>query len=297
MASEPADPETPTPAGEDGYESAEIVRDADGRQYHLGLAPPDVSQTCILVGDPARAKKVASRFDDVRFQTQSREYVTFTGTYRGEPLTVMSTGIGCDNTEIAVIEYCQLVERPTFIRVGSSGALDPALELGDLVISTGAVKLEGTTRFFVPEGYPAVAHHEVILALAESAHRQGVRHTLGLTASAGGFYGAQGRSVPGFPVRDPDLPNALRRMRVSNFEMETSALFCLTTLRGGVRAGCVCAIYAQRHRNQFISKHQKDEAEARCIEVGLGAVEVLRAMDAARGEAPRWLPSHGLSNS
>jgi len=292
----PTDPVEPETAGGDGYQSAEIVRDAEGRQYHLGLAPPDVSETCILVGDPARAEKVASRFEEVRFQARSREYVTFTGTYRGEPLTVMSTGIGCDNMEIAIVEYCQLTPRPTFIRVGSSGALDPALQLGDLVISTGAVKLEGTTQFFVPEGYPAIAHHEVVLALAESAHREGVRHTLGLTASAGGFYGAQGRSVPGFPVRNPDLPNELARMRVSNFEMETSALFCLSTLRGGVRAGCVCAIYAQRHENRFISKQEKAEAESRCIEVGLGAVLVLRAMDRARGEGPRWLPSHGLGD-
>lgn len=278
----------------DGFESAEIVKDAEGRQYHIGLAPGDVSPVCILVGDPARAKRVSGSFESVRFHTQSREYVTYTGTYKGGPLTVMATGIGCDNTEIAIVEYCQLTERPTFIRVGSSGALDPGLELGDLVVSTGAVKLENTTGFFVPEGYPAVAHPEVVLALAEGCKRSGARHRLGLTASASGFYGAQGRSVPGFPVRFPELPDQLSRMRVSNFEMETSALFCLSTLRG-VRAGAVCAIYAQRAKNVFITKDQKEKAEGRCIAAGLAAVEVLRAMDRARGDDPIWLPSHGLA--
>lgn len=280
----------------DGFHSAEIVKDAEGRQYHIGLSPADVADFCILVGDPARAGKVAEHFDSVRFQTQSREYVTFTGVYRGSPLTVMSTGMGCDNTEIAIVEYCQLVENPTFLRVGSSGALDPTLELGDLVISTGAVKLENTTSFFVTEGYPAVAHHEVVLALAEAASQLGVRHTLGLTASASGFYGAQGRNVPGFPVRFPELPDQLAAMGVSNFEMETSALFCLSTLRK-VRSGAVCAIYAQRAKNAFIGKERKAEAEAACIACGLRTVEILRAMDRARGTALRWLPSHGIAGA
>jgi uridine phosphorylase len=281
------------PLGAEGYESAEVVRDEDGRQYHIGLAPPDVADFCILVGDPARAEKVSKHFDEVRYHTTSREYVTFTGIYKGYPLTVLATGIGCDNTEIAIVEYCQLVNNPTFIRVGSSGALNPELALGDLVISTGAVKLENTTSFFVHEGYPAVAHHEVVLALSEAAARTGASHSLGLTASASGFYGAQGRNVPGFPVRFPELPNQLARMGVQNFEMETSALFCLSTLRG-VRAGAVCAIYANRSKNVFISKAEKRAAEARCIDCGLAATEVLRAMDAARDQSPRWLPSHGL---
>ncbi|RME74897.1 MAG: uridine phosphorylase [Planctomycetota bacterium] len=275
------------------FESAEVVRDETGRQYHIGLAPGEVASSCILVGDPARAERIAQRFEQIDGEWRNREYVTFTGRWQGGPLTVMATGMGCDNTEIALVEYCQLVERPTFIRVGSSGGLQPELELGDLVISAGAVKLENTTDFFVPQGYPALAHHEVVLALLEAARRTGHRHTLGLTASASGFYGAQGRHVPGFPLRMPELPEQLGRMGVQNMEMETAALFCLSTLRG-VRAGAVCAIYANRPRNVFIDTEAKARAEAAAIEVGLGAVAVLRRMDAARGEAPHWLPSHGL---
>lgn len=275
------------------FHSAEIVKDEGGRQYHIGLAPGEVAPFVLLVGDPARAEHIASLFDSVSVERRNREYVTFTGLYHGEPLSVMATGMGCDNTEIAVIELCQCVDDPTFIRVGSSGALQPELNLGDLVISTGAVKLENTTSFFVSEGYPAVAHHEVVLALAQAAADQGVAHTLGLTGCASGFYGAQARNVPGFPVRFPELPDQLARMGVANLEMETSALFCLSTLRK-VRAGAVCAIFASRPRNAFISGEQKPVAEAGCIGVGLRAVEILRAMDRARGDDERWLPTHGL---
>lgn len=277
------------------FESAEIVRTPEGRQYHIGLASSEVAPTCVLVGDPARAGKVAARFDagSIRYHRTSREYVAYTGAYQGIPLTVLATGIGNDNTEIAIVEYCQLVERPTFIRCGSSGALQPPIALGDLVISTGAVRLDNTTSYFVVEGYPALAHHEVTLALIEACEAEGVRYHMGITASAPGFYGAQARQVPGFPVRFPDLPQQLERMNVANFEMETSALFVLASLRG-VRAGAVCAVYANRHENRFIDTDSKDRAEARCIGAGLRAVVTLAAMDRARGEAARWRPSHGL---
>jgi uridine phosphorylase len=275
------------------YESAEIVKTAEGRQYHIGLAPDEVEPFCMLVGDPARATRVSKLFDSVRCERRSREFVAYTGSYRGIPLTVLATGIGCDNTEIAVIEYCQLVERPTFIRCGSSGALQPEIALGDLIISSGAVKLENTTSYFVPEGFPAVAHHEVLLALVEACAASGAPHHVGLTACASGFYGAQARKVPGFTPRFPELPQQMASMGVLNFEMETSALFVLSSLRG-VRSGAVCAAYANRHVNRFIDADEKDRAEGRCITAGLGAIEVLHAMDRARGGEPRWRPSHGL---
>lgn len=278
------------------FESAEVVKTAEGRQYHIGLAPEDVAETCILVGDPARAQKVAARFEAIRCERRNREYVAFTGTYAGAPLTVLATGIGCDNTEIAVIEYCQLVgDRATFIRCGSSGALRPDIALGDLVVSSAAVRLENTSTYFVREGYPAVAHPEVLYALVEACERARAPYHVGLTGCAPGFYGAQGRKVPGFPVRFPDLPAELESMNVANLEMETSTLFTLATLRG-VRAGAVCAAYANRHANVFIDTATKDAAEARCIEAGLAAVRVLRGMDEARtrARARRWYPSLGV---
>ncbi|MFA4972254.1 MAG: nucleoside phosphorylase [bacterium] len=275
------------------FKSAEIVSTKEGRQYHIGCAPGDVAPNILLCGDPARAHRVAGYFEEKREPILSREYVTITGIYRKMPMTVMATGMGPDNTEIAVVELSQIVENPTMIRIGSSGALRKGIELADLVISSGAVRLENTSTQFVVEGYPAVAHYEVMLALLEAARRNRFPHHLGLTATAPGFYGAQARKVPGFPPRDPELPAKLDAMNVANMEMETSCLFTLAQLRG-FRAGAVCAIYANRHKNEFIDTEKKDLAEKRCIETGLAAFEVLTMMDSRRGDAPYWVPSMGV---
>jgi uridine phosphorylase len=116
---------------------------------------------------------------------------------------------------------------------------------------------------------------------------------VGLTATAQGFYGAQARKVPGFPPRNPELLSQLDQMNVSNLEMETSCLLTLATLAGH-RAGAVCAIYANRHKNEFIDSETKDLAEKRCLETGLKAFEILAKIDKARGKQPYWLPSMGL---
>ncbi|MDQ7780282.1 MAG: nucleoside phosphorylase, partial [Planctomycetota bacterium] len=236
---------------------------------------------------------VARLFEKVKFERANREYVTFTGTYRGLPISVMATGIGCDNTEIAVIEILQLVRRPTLIRIGSSGGIGKGIKLGDLVISEGAVRLENTSTFFAPEGYPAVASFEVVLALVEAAESLGVEYHLGLTATAPGFYGAQGRTVPGLPApRFPGLAKELERINVANLEMETSALLTLASL-AGVRAGAICAVYAERRHNRFITSDVKDKAEMKCVLCGLGALEVLARMDRAKSAARSrwWRPS------
>jgi uridine phosphorylase len=279
----------------ESYQSAQIVKTSTGKQYHIGCGPDDVCDRIMLVGDPARAEKVASRFDSITVRRANREYVTFTGIYKGAPLTVTATGIGTDNTEIAVIELAQCVQNPTLLRVGSSGALRDGIGLGDLVISTGAVRFEATSTQFVPEGYPAVAHHEVVLALLESSQALSDRKVhLGLTATACGFYGAQGRQVPGFPPRDPERPARLGAIGVANMEMEASLLFTLGQV-AGFRTGAVCAIYANRDADTFVDTDMKDAAEAACIETGLGAFEVLRQMDAARGDEACWRPGLGLA--
>ena len=185
----------------ESYQSAQIVKTATGKQYHVGTAPGDVADRIILVGDPARADKVASRFDSIRVRRENREYVTITGPYCGHEMTVTATGIGTDNTEIAVIELSQCVEDPTFLRVGSCGALQDGIELGDLIVSTAAHRLEATSSYYVPDAHPAIAHHEVILALLEASKGVSDRTVhAGITATACGFYAPQGRTIPGFPL-------------------------------------------------------------------------------------------------
>lgn len=254
--------------------SADHIQDAEGRQYHIGLARGEVEQRILTCGDPARAIRISKRFDEVRVSRVQREFTSFTGTFEGVPLTVMATGIGCDNTEIAVIELCQIVDDPIFIRVGTSGSLRPEVKVEDLVISTASCRLENTSTWFVPEGFPAVAHHEVVQALIHSAQDSDCRYHTGITATASGFYGAQGREGLGFPPADPDLPARLGELNVKNMEMETSTLFTLTAMRG-FRAGAVCTIFANRCDNKFIAADRKIAAEDAAIDVALRALIAL----------------------
>jgi uridine phosphorylase len=217
-------------------------------------------------------EKVAAHFSKIRRERRNREFVTITGAYRGRPLSVMGTGIGPDNTEIAVVELAQIVKDPVLVRIGSCGAIRRGIRLGDLILTTGAVRLENTSTYFVPEGFPAVAHYEVVQALAEAARALKLRHHVGLTASAPGFYGAQSRRAPGFEPRYKDLPGELARLNVLNFEMESSALLTLAAMRG-FRAGVACAVYAQRALGTFANERLRKRAEADVIRLGLEAID------------------------
>jgi uridine phosphorylase len=262
------------------------------RQYHIDLGPGELAEYILLPGDPDRTSRIANRFDSVELERRNREFASVTGQYRGHRVSVVSTGIGPDNIEIVVAEILAITERPTFIRVGSCGALQPEMSLGDLAISTGAVRLESTTSFFVHDGFPAVADYEAVVALIEAAERLGHRYHVGITATAPGFFGAQGRPIPQLPIRYPDLAEEMARQRVMNFEMEASALLVLSSL-ARCRAGVVCAVYADRTTGTFVSGDLKDAAEAACVETGLESLLVLAEMDLRKREArtDRWRPS------
>ena len=262
------------------------------RQYHIGLGPGELAEYILLPGDPDRTARIAARLDSIELERRHREFASATGMYRGERVSVVSTGIGTDNVEIVVAEILAVTERPTFIRVGSCGALQPEIGLGDLIVSTGAVRLESTTSYFVHDGFPAVAHYEAVVALIEAAERLGHRTHVGLTATAPGFFGAQGRPIPQLPIRYPDLAEDMARQRVMNFEMEASALLVLSSL-ARCRAGVVCAVYAQRTTGDFIEGAARDAAEAACVETGLDSLVILAGMDRQKHLAgtDRWYPS------
>jgi uridine phosphorylase len=267
------------------------VPDTD-RQYHIDLAPGEVAEYILLPGDPDRTPKVAELFDEVEFQKRHREFASATGTYRGRRMSVISTGIGADNIEIVMAEILAVTHHPTLIRIGSSGVLREDIALGELIITTGAVRMEATTRYFVHEGYPAVADYAAVAALVEAAHNLGHRAHLGITATAPGFYGAQGRPLPQLPIRFPDLAQEMARQGVVNFEMEASALLVLATL-ANCRAGVVCTAYAQRVSGAFVQDEQQEQAEAAVIETGLEALRLLAEMDEALRAAGElhWRPS------
>ena len=262
------------------------------RQYHIGLGPGEVAEYVLLPGDPERVARIAARFDSVEFQKRNREFASATGNFRGRRVTAISTGIGADNIEIVVAEILAVTKHPTFMRVGSCGVLRDDIALGDLVITSGAVRMETTTNYFVHDGFPAVADYVAVAALVEAANTLGHRAHVGITATAPGFYGAQGRPIPQLPIRFPDLADEMARSGVTNFEMEASVLLVLATL-AKCRAGVVCTAYSQRVSGAFVTGEQMERAEAACIETGLEALRLLADMDEAvtAAGAVHWRPS------
>lgn len=248
--------------------SAQEVKDAEGRQYHTATAPGEVADYILMCGDPDRAHRTAEKFDNVELENRYREYVIITGQYKGNRVTVCATGIGCDNTEIAMVELSQCVDTPTFLRIGTCGALQSNINIGDLIISTGAVRLEDTSLNYVPPSYPAVAHYQVVQSLVESAVEMGNKYHVGITATCSGFYGAQGRAAGRYRPRNPKLVGELTALNVLNMEMETSTLLTLASIQN-FRAGAVCVVFANRSQDQFISMDKKHDAENLLIETGL----------------------------
>ena len=178
----------------------------DEEQYHLGVGPDDVADAVLLPGDPDRVDKITALWSEAETVANHREYRTATGTYRDAPVSVTSTGIGAPSAAIAVEELARLGV-DTCLRVGSCGAIQPGMEVGDLVITTGAVRQEGTSAEYVREDYPAVADAEVVTALVTAAERLGYDYHTGVTMSADSFYTGQGR--PGFEGYQPSASETL----------------------------------------------------------------------------------------
>jgi len=202
-------------------------------QYHVRLKPGDVGDYVLLPGDPDRVLRIAKHLDDAQEVVFHREYRTCTGYYKGIKVSATSTGIGCPSAAIAVEELANIGVRAV-IRVGSTGALQPHLRIGDLVISTGAMRNEGTSNFYVPPAFPAVPDHFLTHDLWEAAlefkARRGCGVYLGLNASDDAFYG-----------ETPEWIQKLSSYKLLNVEMEASAIFTVAYLRG-LAAGMVCAV-------------------------------------------------------
>jgi uridine phosphorylase len=203
------------------------------RQFHIGVAPGEVSTVALMPGDPFRVPLVAEYLDDAREVAHKREHRTMVGTYKGREITVTSTGMGCPSTAIAVEELAR-VGVTSFIRVGSTGALQPHLAPGDLVVSEGSFRNDGTTDMYAPKGYPAVPDLELTLALERAARVHGPRHGLavhaGLNVTDDAFY-----------AESPAWTEQMSSLGLLNVEMESSAMFVVARQRG-LRAGMICAV-------------------------------------------------------
>ncbi len=264
----------------------------DSRGYHLEVGPDDVADAVLLPGDPDRVETVAATWDEASEAARHREYHTLTGAYEETPISVTSTGIGSPSAAIAVEELAR-ADVDTVIRVGSCGALDPDVSTGDLVVTEGAVRQEGTSDEYVREDYPAVASGEVVSALVAAAERLGHDYHVGTTLSADSFYAGQGR--PGYrdylPAGQADLVDDLRAADVTNVEMEAAAILTLAGLYG-LRAGAVCTVYANRATGAF-----EVTGERRAAETASLAVHLLARMDETKraAGADRWHAGLSLS--
>lgn len=260
-------------------ESSELIINGDGSVFHLHLRPGQIADTIILVGDPGRVELVSSMFDKVEHRAENREFVSATGSYKGKPMTVISTGIGTDNIDIVVTELDALAnvnfetreeksdkKQLTLLRLGTSGALQPDIELGSFLFSRTSVGFDGLLNFYKgrnevcdPEIEKAFMKHVgwsdllpkpyFIDADAQLGALFADTTIAGITVSAPGFYAPQGRWVRISPA-DPALNDKIESFqyngrRITNFEMESSALAGLARLMGH-RAGTICTIIAQR---------------------------------------------------
>lgn len=259
--------------------SSELIINADGSIYHLRLKPGQLADTVILVGDPGRVNAVAARMESVEADVSHREFHTVTGTYRGKRLSVISTGIGTDNIDIVMTELDALVnvdfssrtenrdlKSLTILRLGTCGALQPDIPLGALIFSHTSGGLDGLLNFY--KGRNEICNLEMERQFVEhvgpnkllaAPYFVDADHSLqalfrdctieGITLSAPGFYAPQGRWVRLEPA-DPNLNARVESFRykgkrITNYEMESSALAGLAALMGH-RAGTICTVVAQR---------------------------------------------------
>ena len=248
------------------FPPSELIINEDGSVFHLHVKPEHLADKVILVGDPGRVALVASHFDTKECEVESREFRTVTGTYQGKRITVTSTGIGCDNVDIVMNELDALAninfqtreENETFrqleiVRIGTCGGLQPYTPVGTYICSAISVGFDGLLNFY--EGRNAVCDLPMERALLNHANEElvdriaGTDMVRGVTVACGGFFGPQGRQLR-IPLADPHQNEKIESFeyqgrRITNFEMESSALAGLARLQGH-KATTVCMVIANR---------------------------------------------------
>ncbi len=266
------------------YKESELILNPDGSIYHLNLKPEQVAGKVILVGDQGRVSRISSHFSSIEHKVQNREFTTHTGYYNNQRITVLSTGIGTDNIDIVINELDALVNIDlqqrtlkdkhtslTIVRLGTSGALQPDIEVDTFVASSYGLGFDGLLNFYaydasmleddminafikhtgwnerLPFPYIVGASKSLLSELAFDIRK-------GITATANGFYGPQGRELR-IPLAFPDLNDKIESFefegsKITNFEMETSALYALGTELGH-QTLTVCAIIANRIRKEY----------------------------------------------
>ncbi len=252
--------------------------EGSGKQYHIGVGKEDVGRYVLLPGDPKRCAKIAAYFDDAKLVGDSREYVTYTGTIDGVKVSVTSTGIGGPSASIAM-EELTACGADTYIRVGTCGGTALEVESGDLVIATGAIRMEGTSREYAPIEFPAVADLQITNALVQASKNLELPWHTGVVQCKDAFYGQH---------RPETLPNgeelirkwdAWLKLGCKASEMESAALFIVASYLK-VRCGTVLLAVANQERAKAgLSNPQVHDTDA-AIRTAIEAVRILIREDA-----------------
>lgn len=250
-----------------------------GIQYHVHIKKGDIGDYVILPGDPGRSEKIAQYFDDPHFVASNREFVTYTGTLEGVKVSVISTGIGGPSASIAMEEAVKCGAN-TFIRMGTCGGIALPVMGGDVVIATGAVRMEGTSREYAPIEFPAVASFDIVDALRKGAESLGLRYHTGVVECKDSFYGQHEPQVMPVSYELMNKWEAWKRLGVLASEMESAALFvCAAHL--GVRCGSEFFVVGNQEREKLGMDNPKEHDTESAIKVAIEGLRLLIKKDKA----------------
>lgn len=246
----------------------------DGKVPHLRCKKEDIADIVLLPGDPARVEKFGALCDNFNIISKNREFVVATGYFEGIKVSVCSTGIGAPSTEIAVVELISMGVRG-LIRTGGTGVIQENIECGELIINTGAMRLGGSSIFYVKPEYPALASFEVVSSLKEASEKTGNKYHMGICASVGSFYKGQGRNIPGKDTskEDENILNEYKKLNIINLEMEAETIFTLASLNN-VYAGSICAVHCNRITDKWLIDYE--EAQMNMCKTALKASVILK---------------------
>ncbi len=246
-------------------------------QFHIQCAPGQVGKYCILPGDPGRCESIARYFDDPVHVQTNREYTTYTGTLLGEKVSVVSTGIGGPSAAIAMEELCNLGCH-TFVRVGTCGGIKLEVQSDDVVVATGAVRMEGTSREYAPLEWPAVPDFAVTQALVQAAQNLRKPWHAGVVQCKDSFYGQHSPARMPVSYELEQKWEAWKRLGVLASEMESAALFAVAAARG-VRCGSVFHVIWNQEREKAGLDQKESHDTSAAIRVGVEALKLLIAQD------------------
>ncbi len=256
--------------------------EGSGKQYHTGVGPADIGEYVIMPGDPKRCAKIAEHFDNAKLVADVREYVTYTGTLDGVKVSVTSTGIGGPSASIAVDELAKCGAK-TFIRVGTCGGMQEDVMGGDIVIATGAIRMEGTSREFAPIEFPAVPNLDVTNALVQAAKNLGIRNHAGVVQCKDSFFGQHEPEIMPVSYELQNKWEAWLRLGCLASEMESAALFVAGSFLK-VRVGsCFLVVANQERAKKGLENKQAHDTEL-AIKTAVEALRILIKQDKAAGK-------------